>query len=145
MDVMFIIPAAVASCVVPCRLFVSLAELRRKNAHVQAAAPPRPGRAADAQGRRGTGTTIAGTAYRNMVAGIESMGDTDELDVLRTTGTIAVLDLKPEGITQNGRVAVHTETMVHSDDGENSVDMVDLEKAGSLSHWYGQRSFVPNV
>lgn len=72
--------------------------------------------------------SIAGSAYRSVVAGINSMGQTyglDELDTARTTSTFATVQDMIRDYdfgNQNGHVLVHTETVEYRD-AEDSMDM----------------------
>ena len=150
MDVIFIIPAITTSSIVSCRLFISLTNLRQKDVYVYPvmphAAQAHPG---DGKGlamkKRRMGSTLAEITLRSMAAGIDSMGDMDESDATRTTSTIAVLDLTREpnlgDANENGQVVVHVQMTVHND-GDNSLDVVDLERAESLSHEDGQKEGI---
>ena len=149
---MFIIPAITTSSIVSCRLFVSLTNFRQKDAYIYPDMPhpptdPRPGGGCNADyaaqahpgdgkdlaiKKRCTGSTLAEIAFRNIATGIDSMSGMDEFDATRTTSTIAVLDLRREpdlgDANENGQPVV-----AHDD----SLDVVDLEKAESLSHEHG--------
>ena len=157
---MFIIPAIATSSIVSCRLFVSLTNFRQKDVYVYPAMPhpptdPSPGGCITdfaaqappddgkdlAMKKRLTGSTLA-EITRSMAAGIDSMGGMDEFDATRTTSTIAVLDLRraPDlgDANENGQVVTHVQVTVHHD-GDDSLDVMDLEKAESLSHEDGQK------
>ena len=171
MNIMFSGPAVVASSIVACRVFVCLANFQHNKVYVHSGVryPPTgtrfggSGSGGDieasrdignslAKSKRSMGNVIEKITFRNVAAGIDSMAqsyDMEELDASRTTGTVSVLDLKPEndfgGVNANGHVMVHTETMVH---GHYDVDEVDLEKADSLSSSSGyvrKKSFVPRI
>ena len=133
MNVMFGSTAALSASIVACRAFVSLTNFPQKAVYVHPPAPYQgagPGRVLQAGGgvcgsgsesdrtlpqkERRMRNVIAGIVFRNMVAGIDSMGETystNELGAARTAGTL-VLDLKPDcdyrGANANGGVAVHT-------------------------------------
>ena len=122
MNIIFSVPAAVASSIVACRAFISLTNFGQKDVYVHTARyvptrlRPNEGRgsgpspatvgggvggglsdgcdASFAKKRRGIGNMIAGITFRNMAAGIDSMGpvgSTDDLDISRT-GILAVSD-----------------------------------------------------
>lgn len=158
MNLMFTIPAAVASAIVACRSFVSLTNFRQKDIYVHSTLPyssTRVGTGGDARGggagdagegsltkkKREEGNTIAGIVFHGMGAGIESMGEAysmDELDTTKTTTTLGALDSNRaydfgrEGRDGNEHVVVHMETIVHDQDGVQKgghVNVVDLEKA----------------
>ena len=93
MNLMPIIPAAVASCIVACRAFTSLTNSRHQDVYIHTArSHPVPsmrphlveGPARDDGGGNNSdlvktermGNTVAGIAFRSMVAGIDSMGET---------------------------------------------------------------------
>ena len=147
MNFMFIVPAAVASCIIACRSFVSLTDFRRRNVCVQPAhrpsVDPSGGNAIQVHAcgsggcigdsshlKKVTSTeySIAGSAYRSVVAGINSMGQTyglDEFDTTRTTNTFATVQDMIRDYdfgNQNGHVLVHTETVEYRD-AEDSMDM----------------------
>ena len=153
MDVMFIIPAIATSSIVSCRLFVSLTNFRQKDVYVYPAMPPtdpRPsGGRNTAQAHRGNGegvatrtrrmgSTIAETTFRSMVAGIDSMGGMDEFDVTRTTSTVAVLDLRREPDLGDVNEVVAPVQMTAHHNGDDSLDVMDLEKAESLNREHGR-------
>ena len=173
MDIMFTIPAAVASCIVACRSFVSLASFRPRDVYVHSSMPYsttrvgsgaggviqiRPGGGVDdgtlGKKKRSAGNTIAGITFRAMTAGVDSMGQAytmDELDTTRTTTTLACTDSKRGyDLEGPGHVLVHTETTVHDHDDpleDDRVGVVDLERGESLSYGrgHGQKSFVPDI
>ena len=138
MNVMFSTTAALSASIVACRAFVSLTNFSQKDVYAR---PPAPYQGGGREGVRQAGgrvcgsggsdsdsdgalpqqkrrmrNVIAGIIFRNMAAGIDSMGETystNELGAARTVGTL-VLDLKPDcdygGANANGGVVVHTET-----------------------------------
>ena len=156
---MFIIPAIATSSIVSCRLFVSLTNFRHKDVHPAVPHPPtgpRPSGGCNAgfaaQAHRGNGegvatrtrhmgSTMAEITFRSMAAGIDSMGGMDEFDATRTTSTIAVLDLRREpdlgDANENGQVVAPAQ-MTARHNGDDSLDVADLEKAESLSHEHGR-------
>ena len=161
MNVMFYVPAAVASSIVACRAFTSLTNFRQKNimhprppylSPVSPACPhPNRGSGNDANGSvakksEGAGNTIMGAAFHSIVAGIDAMDQTysmDEPDVTRMTRTLAIRDLECEcdsgGADKNGHIVVHTETMVHEDNV--SVDAGGFGMTNSLGHGQEQKGF----
>ena len=175
MNIMFTIPAAVASCIVACRSFVSLASFRPRDVYVQSSMPYSTTRVGSGAGnviqiRAGGGVddgthgkkkrsagnlnTIAGITFRGLTAGVDSMGQAytmGELDTTRTTTTLACTDSKRRyDLGGTGHVMVHTETTVHDHDDpleDDSVGVVDLERGESLSYGrgHGQKSFVPDI
>jgi hypothetical protein len=89
MNIMFTIPAAVASSIVACRSFVSLTQFRGKDLYVHSAAASnmnggsatRVGGDAPVRGRPGAkgGNALANIAFRGMgivAGGVDSMGNT---------------------------------------------------------------------
>jgi hypothetical protein len=106
MNLMFTLPAAIASSIVVCRSFISLANYMSKDVRV-----PHPARvglsevtggsdgilthiSGDvghdnlAEKKRGIGSRVAGTIFRGISEGIDSMGETygmDGVDKTRTT------------------------------------------------------------
>ena len=95
MNLMFIMPAAVASCIVACRAFTSLTNCRHQDVYIHTtrshpvpSTRPHPveGPARDDDGggnnsnlvkRMGRMENIvAGIAFRSMASGIDSMGET---------------------------------------------------------------------
>ena len=158
MNVMFYIPAAVASSIVACRAFTSLANFRHKSVthtrppYLSPVSPTRP-RPSRGSGNRsvtkeseGAGNTITGAAFRSIVAGIDAMDQTysmDEPDVTRMTRTLAIRDLEcgcdSGGADKNGHIVVHTETMVHEDNV--SVDAGGFGMTNSLGHKQEQKGF----
>jgi len=158
MNIMFTIPAAVASSIVACHSFVSLTSFLHKDVYVHSAAPGAPSRpypnggfsGLDSVGTDGLGcdsispkrkgvigSSIAGIVFRSMGAGIDSMGQAysmGELDASRTINSLATTDSKPKygfGSTSESGEVVDAGTKV---DGRDSVPMghhvnvVDLEK-----------------
>ena len=84
------------------------------------------------------GSTIAETTFRSMVAGIDSMGGMDEFDVTRTTSTVAVLDLRREPDLGDVNESVAPVQMTGHHNGDDSLDVMDLEKAESLNREHGR-------
>ena len=167
---MFTVPAAVASSIVACRLFVSLINFRQKGVYIQSVTPYSArggGRGSGTGGvvqdlvgaeknERSIGNTLAGIVFRGMSEGINSMGQAYSVDELhmRTAATVAALDSKRGhdlgGASENAHVVLCVETTVHEHDSAwkgDSVDMVDLEKAESSSstNGHGHVSIVPNI
>ena len=152
MNIMFPVPAAVASCIVACRSFVSLASFRPRDVYVHSSMPCSTTRVRSGAGdviqiRAGGGVddgtlgkkkrsarnlnTIAGITFRGMTAGVDSMGQAytmNELDTTRTTTTLACTDSKRGydfgGANESGHVMVHTETTVHDHDDPLEDDRV---------------------
>src|SRR6266852_1682543 len=93
MNVMFYMPAAVASSIVACRAFTSLINFPQKSVmhtrppYLSPVSPPRPSRGSgnDANGSvakksEGAGNTMTGAAFRSIVAGIDAMDQTYSMD-----------------------------------------------------------------
>jgi len=107
---MFTVPAAVASSIVTCRLFVSLTNFRQKGVYIQSVTPYSTHVATGGMGSgagdvvqdlvgagkngRGMGNTLAGIVFRITSEGVDSMGQAYSMDELhtRTTATVAALD-----------------------------------------------------
>ena len=174
---MFTIPAAVASSIVACRSFVSLTSFLHNDVYVHSAAPCPPSRphpsggfsSHDDLGTDGLGcdsmtakkkggivNSIAGTAFRSMGAGIDSMGQAysmDELGASRTINSLAAAASRPGyrfgGTSESDEVVVvHDRTKVDGHDGVpmgHHVNVVDLEKVESLSYGIGHKSFVSDA
>ena len=117
MNIMFGSAATLPASIVACRAFVSLTNFSPKGVYAHPPAPyqgggpsrvPQAGGGVFGSGSESDGTlpqkerrmrnVIAGIVFRNMVAGIDSMGETystNELGAAGTVGTV-VLDLKPD-------------------------------------------------
>jgi len=103
MNIMFTIPAAVASSIVACRSFASLTSFRQKDTYVDTASPnietrlgsghdhyvsgnPGSSNEDSSMKKKGSKHTIAGISFRRMSAGVDSMApdqqpySMDELD-----------------------------------------------------------------
>ena len=173
MDFMLCIPAAAASTIVACRLFISLKTFGQQDVYVHSSpsCPPTVRRSEgsgagvdhahvnggghyDSLAKRNRGThSIAGIAFRILGEGIDSMGEVhavDGHDTATSTNALAVLDLKPKSDSGclNGEVVVHIETTTHTSYGmqeENYANAMDLEKGESLGHEHGQKGFVPDI
>jgi len=163
MNIIFNVAAVVASSIVACRSFVSLANFRQTDVYVHSAVPhsarlgspgsgdvleSRAGIGRLAKNNRGTTDNIAGSAFRSMDAGVGSMGQACGMCELGT-GTISsfagtnskrVCDF--EGISENGSVVVHDFDGVMMG---HRMDDVDLETAESLGHGHGHTSIVSRV
>jgi len=159
MNIIFLVPTASASAIVASRLFASLVNFSQQDVYVASSrritpvgeSRPSGGNSNDgalSRKRKGAGDTVAGIAFRIIGEGIDSMGGIDGEDTTTGTSGLTVLDLKPDyrSGTRNddGKVAVRMETTHSSGSvpGEIHADMVDLEKAESLSHERGLKSFV---
>jgi len=134
MSVMFTIPAAVASCIVACRLFVSLTNFRQNGVYVQSVTPyatrvatgggSGAGDVIQGAGKngRGMGNTLAGIVFRTMGEGVDSMDQAYNMDEphTRTTATVAALNSKRGhdlGVTsEDAHVVVCVETTVREHD-----------------------------
>ena len=153
MNMISCLPAAVATSIVACRAFVSLSNFRQQDFYVHSAMPyhstrPRAvggagignieARVGDpAKNNQGKGNTIA-----NMVAGIDSMGQShiaEDHDAMRTTSTLAVTNLKFDfgSISESWNGVVRIGTMTHDHD---HVNLVELEKAESFGGGQGRKS-----
>ena len=155
MNIMFALPSAIALSVVACRSFISLTNFRQKDVYIHSAArypsarlrpggsssggdvvQVRPGGYVNDSGltkKKDVGSSIAGIIFRNMGAGVDSMGQVsmDEVDKTRITSTLAAVE--PD---EDRGVVVHMQTIMHGhDDGQSGdINMVDLEKAESLGY-----------
>ena len=160
MNIIFLVPTAAASAIVASRLFASLVNFSQQDVYVASSRRITPvgesrptGGSSNLSGKRkGAGDTVAGIAFRIIGEGIDSMGGMDGEDMTTGATGLTVLDLKPDyrSGTRNdsGEVAVRMETTTHgsgSVPGEIHADMVDLEKAESLSHERSLKSFVHDV
>jgi len=175
MNIMFTIPAVVASSTVACRSFVSVTSFLHKDVYVHSAAPCAPSRPHPSGRFRGhddvgtdslscdsrtpkkkgsIGNSIAGIAFRSMGTGIDSMGrarSMDELDASRTIDSFAATDSRPGyafgGTSESGEV-VHEGTDIDGGDGvpmSHHVNVVGLEKTESSSHGLGRKSSLSDV
>ena len=154
------LPAAVATSIVACRAFVSLSNFRQQDLYVHSAMPyhstrPRAvggagsgnieARLGDpAKNNKGKGNTIANIAFRSVVAGIDSMGQShiaEDHDAMRTTSTLAVTNLRREfdfgSVSESRNGVVRIGTMTHDHD---HVNLVELEKAESFGGGQGRKS-----
>jgi len=153
MNLVFSVPAAVASSIVACRSFVSLTNFRQK-VYVHRALPHSSTSVGTGESSRrkviqaraggvvtdgsdssptrkwgGAGNTIATTLYRGMGTGVQSLGQTHKLGCGCDVG----------GPRANSQVLVH---VVHDCDG---TDVVNLEMLELSSDTPTQKSFVPDV
>jgi len=163
MNIIFLVPTASASAIVASRLFASLVNFSQQDVYVASSrritpvgeSLPTDGTGNDdtlSRKRNRAGNTVAGIAFRIIGEGIDSMGGMDGLDTTTGTSGLTVLDLKPDYRTgtrsDDGEAAVRMETTTHgscSVPGEIHGNMVDLEKAESLSHEHSMKSFVHDV
>ena len=98
------------------------------------------------------GNTVVGIAFRSMVAGIDSMGETYCVSgpgAMGASNTSTVMDLRRDfgGTSESGKVVVHREMTICYRDGEDSVNG-DADESGmreSLNHGHGQKGIVLNV
>lgn len=157
MDFMLCIPAAAASTIVACRLFISLKTFEQQDVYVQcnpsyptivrrseglragvAHAHVNGGGNCDSLAKRNRGIhSIAGIAFHILSEGIDSMGEVHAVDghgMATSTNAAAVLDLKLMSdsgcLNKNGEVVVHVETTTHTSygmEGENYANEMDLE------------------
>lgn len=163
MNIMFALPSAIALSVVACRSFISLTNFRQKDVYIHSAARypsaclrpdgsssggdvvrVRPGGYVSDSSltKKNGGSSIAGIIFRNMGAGVDSMGQVSMGDVDKTRMTSTLAAVEPD---EDRGVVVQMQTIVHDhDDGQSGdINMVDLEKAESLG--YGQKSRAPNL
>jgi hypothetical protein len=172
MDFMLCIPAAAASTIVACRLFISLKTFGQQDVYVRSSPSYSPTIRRTVRRSEGSGAgvdhahvvgggncaslakrnrgihPIAGIAFRLISEGIDSMGEVHGVDgpgMATSTNALAKPMSDSRCLNKDGEVVVHIETTTHTSygmQGENYANAMDLEKGESLGY---EKGFVPDI